>query len=63
MKVKLDKKADALYITFKEGEIYNTIPQGDYCIVDVDKKGDILGLEILNYSKIFSAKEISPATH
>lgn len=45
-----DKSVDALYISLKRGKVSNTQEQDGY-IADYDKNGDLLGLEILNYSK------------
>ena len=50
MKIKIDITADALYIKLKRGKISKTENKGDY-FVDYDKKGGILGFEILNFSK------------
>jgi uncharacterized protein YuzE len=50
MRIKYDKSVDALYITLKKGKVLKTKEQSGY-LVDYDKKGAILGLEILNYSK------------
>jgi uncharacterized protein YuzE len=51
MEIKLDTKADALYIRVKKGKVFKTITQ-DEALLDVDEKGDLLGIEILNYSKV-----------
>ena len=48
--MKYDKSADALYITLKKGKVSKTKERSGY-LVDYDKKGDLLGLEILHYSK------------
>lgn len=48
--MKYDKSADALYIALKKGKILRTQEHGGY-LVDYNKNGEILGLEILNYSK------------
>ena len=56
MEIKLDTTADALYIRLKKGKVHRTVPTKDNYLVDVDKKGDVVGIEILNYSQI-SAKE------
>jgi uncharacterized protein YuzE len=50
MQIKYDKSVDALYITLKKGKVFKTKEQGG-SMVDYDKKGELLGLEILNYSK------------
>ena len=56
MKIKYDTTADALYITLKKGRIARTKEAGAY-LVDYDKKGGLLGFEVLNYSKKVPALE------
>ena len=50
MQIKMDINADALYIKLKKGKISKTKNKGDY-LVDYDKKGNLLGFEVLNFSK------------
>lgn len=50
MRKKYDALADALYVTVRKGKVHKTRKEGAY-LVDYDKKGNLLGLEILNYSK------------
>ena len=59
MKIQYDKLADALYIYLKKGKIKKTVKLKDRLIVDCDKDGKILGLEILEVSSQVSKKEIS----
>lgn len=47
MKITYDKKVDAMYIKFKKGRYDHTKKVTDDILVDVTKKGEILGLEIL----------------
>ena len=56
MQIKLDTTADALYIRIKKGKISKTKNAGDY-LVDYDKKGNLLGFEVLNVSKKVPAAE------
>lgn len=55
MKITFDKEADAAYIYLKEdirdGESIKTIKVNDNIILDFDKEGKLLGIEILNASK------------
>ena len=55
-KISYDKKADVLYFFLKEGseEQYKEIAPG--VGLELDKKGDLLGVEILNASKVLGAK-------
>ena len=55
MQISLDPKADALYIKITSGKIHKTVPHNSY-LVDVDKKGVVVGIEVLNYSKVVPAK-------
>lgn len=56
MKIEYDKKVDAMYIKFVDA-VYgesDEIERG--IIVDYDKRGKIVGIEILDASKRFSSK-------
>lgn len=55
MKVKYDKKVDALYITLATGKYDKSRKISGSVLVDEDKKGNILGVEILSASKNVSA--------
>ena len=50
MKIQYDKIADAVYIYLKRGKIFKTIKMKDRLVVDTDKDGKIIGLEILGAS-------------
>ena len=52
MKITYDKDVDAMYIYLKKGKIAKTlsIEEGNV-FADVDKKGGIIGLEILDASR------------
>ena len=50
MQIKLDTSADALYIKLKRGKVHRTVENGN-SLIDLDKKGGIIGIEVLNYSK------------
>ncbi|OHA46320.1 MAG: hypothetical protein A2541_02710 [Candidatus Taylorbacteria bacterium RIFOXYD2_FULL_36_9] len=51
MKIQYDKIADAMYVylSFKK-KIAKTIEINDRLLVDVDKKGNVVGIEMLNIS-------------
>jgi len=51
MKVKYDKKIDALYMEFGKGTYFQSRKVSDSILVDEDKKGKILGVEVLNASR------------
>ncbi len=51
MEINLDLKADALYIKFQEGEFAENKKIDEETIIDLDKEGNLLGIEILNITK------------
>ena len=55
MKVKYDKKTDAMYMEFSRGKYFQSRKVSDSVLVDEDKKGKILGVEILDASKNIQA--------
>lgn len=59
MEISLDLKADALYIKFQEGKFAKNQKIDDGTIIDLDAKGKLLGIEILDVSKKIPAKELS----
>jgi uncharacterized protein YuzE len=58
MKIQYDKLADAMYIYFREGKGAKTIKVNDRLLIDVDKKGNALGIEMLGVSLQVPKKEI-----
>lgn len=58
MGIQYDKIADAMYVYLKKGKIFKTVKMKDRLIVDVDKEGKIIGLEILGVSSQIPKKEI-----
>lgn len=59
MEIEYDKKADALYIAFRKGRFAKNKKIDDFTILDMDGKGNVLGIEILQASKRLSKKEVS----
>jgi len=61
MKLEYDEDVDAAYIyieyPIKEGEAEKTIELNDNISIDFDKNGKLLGIEILDASKIMK-KEV-----
>ena len=51
MKVKYDKEVDVLYIIFSEEKVKESDEDKPGIILDYDKRGVIVGIEILNASK------------
>jgi len=50
MKINYDKIADAMYFSMKKGKVAKTLEMNERLIVDVDKNGNILGIEMLDAS-------------
>ncbi len=59
MKATYDKEADAMNIRVKSGKVHKTLEISDSILVDVDKKGRALGIEILFVSSQMPRKSIS----
>ena len=55
MKMRYDRKVDAAYIELAKGKYSKTRKVSDVILVDEDKKGKVLGIEILDASKNISA--------
>jgi uncharacterized protein YuzE len=51
MKVKYDRQVDILYITLSAEEVAESDEYKPGVIIDYDKEGAIVGIEILNASK------------
>ena len=50
-RVSYDKVEDALYIKLKDKEVEDSIEVKNGVIVDIGREGDIIGVEILGFSK------------
>ena len=51
MKITFDKEADAVYIELSNGKFASNKKIDENTIIDLDKDGKILGIELLNVSK------------
>lgn len=51
MKINIDKKADAVYIEFAKGKFFSNKKLDEDTVLDLDKDGHILGIELLSASK------------
>lgn len=51
MKLKYDKEVDVLYISFSKNKIKESDEKKPGIILDYDKAGSIVGIEILDASK------------
>jgi len=59
MEIRYDKEADAIYIQFAEGKFAKNKVVDDSTIVDLDKDGNILGIELLDVSKRMPPESLS----
>ena len=59
MKITFDKEADAVYIELGSGEFASNKKIDNNTIIDLDKNGNILGIELLNVSKRISKDFLS----
>ena len=55
MKIRYDKQVDAMYIELAKGKYDGTRKVSDVILVDEDKNGKVLGIEILDATKNISA--------
>ena len=62
MKIEYDQQADALYIQIRDDYAEDNIDIEEGVTVDLDKKGHIIGIEILDVSKRLSIDELSKLT-
>lgn len=59
MESKYDKEYDILNVEIREGKYWKSIEVEDgNIVVDIDKEGHILGLEIFQASKVFSSAKV-----
>ena len=59
MKITFDKEADAMYIYLKEKKTFKTKCITDDTIVDLDKDGNVIGIELLFVSKRMPIEKLS----
>ena len=59
MKATYDREADAMYIRVKKGKVHKTLEISNAILADVDKKGHVLGVELLFVSSHMPRKSIS----
>ena len=55
MKIRYDSEIDAMYITLAKGKYKSTRKITDAILVDEDKKGKVLGIEILDATQNINA--------
>ena len=59
MEITFDKEADAVYIEFSNGDFASNKKIDDDTILDLDKDGNIIGIEILSVSNRISKDFLS----
>lgn len=59
MEISLDLQADALYIKFQGGKFAKNRRIDEDTIIDLDSKGRLLGIEILNVTKKVPVKDLT----
>ncbi len=59
MEITYDKKADAMYIEFRKGKSVKNKKIDDFTIIDLDKDGNMLGIEFLDASKRIPAESFT----
>ncbi|MFN3420158.1 MAG: DUF2283 domain-containing protein [Armatimonadota bacterium] len=59
MRIEYDPQADAVYFRLKKGRVHETVAIADGVLVDLDERGDPLGIEILFVSKRYRTKDLA----
>jgi uncharacterized protein YuzE len=59
MKITFDKKADAMYIYLQTKKVFKTKQVTDDTMVDMDKNGNVIGIELLFISKRVPIEKLS----
>lgn len=62
MKIEIDPQSDSMYIEFKDGNVHDTVEVAKNIFLDVNKKGDPLGLEVLFVSKKIKLQDLVSVT-
>jgi uncharacterized protein YuzE len=58
MKIEYSKEADAIYVYFKGEFVASSKEIEDGVVIDFDKKGQLIGIEVLDVSQRFSLSDI-----
>lgn len=58
MKIEYSKEADALYVYFKETYVARSNEIEDGVVIDFDKDGNVVGIEMLDVSTRMSIKDL-----
>jgi len=63
MRISYDEKTDALYVRLKETPYYQSDELKEGVLLDYDKKGNLVGIEILDASEYLSQEELASLTY
>lgn len=58
MKIQYDNVADAMYVYLKKGKVAKTAKMAGRLLVNLDRSGKIIGIEILNASTQMAKKQM-----
>jgi uncharacterized protein YuzE len=58
VKIEYSKKADAIYVYFKEDYVAKSKEIEDGVVIDFDKEGQLIGIEVLDVSQRYSLSDI-----
>jgi uncharacterized protein YuzE len=59
MEITYDSQADALSVSFKKGEVFETVEISPEVVLDIDKNGAPIYLEIIGASEKIGKKQVS----
>ena len=59
MRINYDRQADAMYIRFSEAKYYQSDEVKEGIILDFDKSGKIIGMEVLDVSERLPQESMS----
>ncbi|MCL4512055.1 MAG: DUF2283 domain-containing protein [Bacteroidetes bacterium] len=59
MKIEYSKDADAIYVYFKEDFVAQSKEVEDGVVIDLDEKGHLIGVEVLDVSRRFTLSDIA----
>ncbi|TAL67283.1 MAG: DUF2283 domain-containing protein [Bacteroidetes bacterium] len=59
MKLKIDKESDTLYFRLDESQIVESEEVEKNVILNFNKDGKVVGIEMLNLSKVVSAQQLN----
>ena len=52
MKVTKNKKLDIAYVQFRKGTVYKTVKIHEGLLMDLDRKGNVIGIEVLSLAEL-----------